>query len=82
MFAFGGVLFPTDLLPAYLRWPSYLNCLQFITNMLSGLGARGPVHLWSVLWILLLTLGYVVMGVLALRHTIERAKAKATLDFT
>jgi ABC-2 type transport system permease protein len=79
VFALGGLLIPTDSLPAGLRWVPELISLHWIKDTLVG-AAGGDVTVAPLGVAMLLTLGYLCVAGLAYRRSVLVSRREGTLD--
>ncbi|GLZ60905.1 hypothetical protein Misp05_44810 [Micromonospora sp. NBRC 107095] len=81
VFALGGLVIPPESLPPFARWLADLISLHYVTVMASDLASNRPVQNEAVLWVLLLSAGYLAAGVLALHRSVHHGKAGGSLEF-
>ncbi|MFF7341856.1 ABC transporter permease [Streptomyces sp. NPDC008163] len=79
VFALGGLLIPTGVLPRWLRWVPELISLHWIKDFLVG-ASTGGVALSSLGVATVLTLVYFSVAGLAYRGSVDVARREGTLD--
>ncbi|WP_051370595.1 ABC transporter permease [Streptomyces sp. 142MFCol3.1] len=79
VFAVGGLLIPTDALPAWLRWAPDVLSLHWIKNCLVD-GATGGITAAPLGIATLLTLGYFLAAGFAYHRSVETSRKEGTLD--
>jgi ABC-2 type transport system permease protein len=72
----GGLLVPTSLLPAALRWPAQLVSLHYVAEM-AGARRADPVR---VALVLVLSAAYLGVGLLVMAAALRRARGRGTLE--
>ncbi|WP_280243770.1 ABC transporter permease [Nocardia abscessus] len=76
----GGMLIPGDLLPGPLALPAKLISLSWATQILTAIAEGKNPPATAVVFLLLLTALYYVIGQMLFTRIVQRARVKGTLD--
>lgn len=79
VFLLGGLLVPSDLLPASVSWISTMISLRWAQDFLAG-AAAGHVDLGALGMLTALTAGYFALAIASFVRVVDRARKEGTLE--